>query len=146
MDTFNVFFDTISPSFTKLLKFILIQDPIKIAVGMALGLAISKLFTELIGDFVTPLISGFLHVFSKTGFNYTLGGFEYKFGNILQCVIIFSIFLTILFFGFVQPIENLRKKYNIDQKTVGCPYCTTLISPLASRCPSCTSEIKPKEF
>lgn len=141
MDTFKVFFDTISPSFTKLLKFILIQDPVKIAVGMALGLAISKLFTELIGDFISPAITGFLHIFSKTGFNYTLGGFEYKFGNVLQSLIIFAIFLGILFFGFVQPVDELRKKYNIEQKTVGCPYCTTLISPLATRCPACTSEI-----
>jgi len=145
MDTFNVFFDTVSPSFTNLLKFILIQDPVKVATGLSLGMAMSKLFNEFIAYFISPFISAFFYLFSKTGFNYTIGGFTFKFGNMLQSIIIFCIFLAVLFFLFVGPIDNLRKKYNIEQKTVGCPYCTSLISPLASRCPSCTSEIKPKE-
>ena len=145
MDTFNIFFDTVSPSLTKLLKFILIQDPIKIAIGMSLGLTISRLFNELTGDFISPLINGVFKSVSDTGFNYKVGNFDIKLGNILNSVIVFGIFLAVLFFVFVEPIDKLRKKYNIQQKTVGCPYCTTLISPLASRCPACTSEIKPKE-
>jgi large conductance mechanosensitive channel len=145
MDTYRVFFDTISPSFTNLLKFILIQDPVKIAVGMALGLNANKLLTEVVGGVVSPLVGGFIKLFSETGFNYNFGGMDFNFGNILQQIILFAIFLIVLFFGFVGPIDKLRKKYNIEQKSVGCPYCTTLISPFATRCPSCTSEIKPKE-
>ena len=145
MDTFNIFFDTVSPFFTKLLKFILIQDPAKIAIGITLGFTISKLFNELTAGFISPFINGVLKSVSDTGFNYKIGNFDIKLGNILNSIIVFFIFLALLFFVFVEPIDKLRQKYNIDQNTVGCPYCTTLINPFASRCPACTSEIKPKE-
>jgi len=104
---------------------------------LALGLAISNLFTGIISGAISPSIHSLLYYFSETGFNYA----HFKFGSILEQVIIFVIFIIVLYYGFVLPVDNLKEKYNIEQKTVACPYCMSLINPLATRCPNCTSQI-----
>ena len=135
--------DGISPAFTNILKFLLIQDPVKIAVGFALGLSISNVFTEIIGNLIKPIIHLILHFFSKSGFNYNILGTSFNIGNMFEQIIIFFIFILVLYYGFIVPINNLKTKYNITQQTFKCPYCTTLISPTATRCPACTSDIDP---
>lgn len=142
MEPIQLFYDNISPEFMNILKFILIQDPVKIAIGMALGLSISKIFTEIIGDLIKPLIHVFLNIFSKTGFNYIFYGSAFNIGAVIEQLIIFVIFIVLLYYVFVLPINKLKVKYNIEQKTVTCPYCTTLINPLAIKCPACTSELE----
>jgi len=139
---FDVFYDLTSQKFVDVLKFILVQDPIKVAIGMALGLSIKTMFTEVTDDIVKPFVHVVLNLLSKTGFNYTLFGQKFGLGKIIEQIIVFVLFLMVLYYGFILPIDNLRKKYNIEQKTTPCPYCTTLISPEATRCPACTSQLK----
>ena len=138
----NVLFDNLSPQLTNVLKFILIQDPVKIAIGFSLGLALSKIFTEIIDDTIRPLVQIFLKLFSKTGFKYTLYGSTFDFGKILEQLLAFFIFILVLYYGFIQPVSELKKDFNIDQDTVSCPYCKTLINENAIKCPACTSELK----
>jgi large conductance mechanosensitive channel len=140
----NIFYD-VSPSLTKVLKFILVQDPVKIAIGFVLGLAISKLFTQFMIDFVVPVVKLILLKMSKTGFNYKVGPVDIKLGSLIEQLITFAIFIILLYYGFVLPVDQLRAKYNLNQSTVACPYCTTLINPAAIKCPACTSDLKKKE-
>ena len=141
MEQTELIFDNISPAFTNILKFLLVQDPVKIAIGLALGFSLSKIFTEVISDLITPLIHIFLHFFSESGFNYNILGSSFNIGKIFEQLIVFFIFIIVLYYGFVVPINKLKEKYNIEQKSVQCPYCKTLINNLATKCPACTSNL-----
>ena len=109
----------------NLLKFILTQDPINIAIGMSLGVAFSKISLALISDIVTPIIH--------------LNISEFKFGNIIEQLVIFIIFIIIFYSLIVKPINKLKIKYNVGIKNSQCPYCFTLINSLSTKCSSCTS-------
>ena len=137
----NIFYDRISQSSMNILKFLLLQDPIKLAIGVVLGMAISKVFMGFITDIISPILNGLLHTISSTGFNYTINGTEFKFGNIIEQFVTFIIICCLLYFLIVLPINKLKVKYNIEQRTLPCMYCRTLINPLATRCPNCTSEL-----
>ncbi len=132
---------SISKETINILKFILIQDPIKVAIGMALGLSVKTFFTQVTDEFIKPLVTLFLHLFSKSGFNYTVFGQQFGIGNVIEQLVVFVLFIVLMYYGVIKPINNLKEKYNIEQKSVKCPYCTTLISPEATRCPACTSQL-----
>jgi len=134
---FYVFYDVISPKFTEFLKFILTQDPIKIAVGVTLAYAVSKLVSEINVGVLTPLIK----IITKSKLNFTIKGVEFDFGKVLEQIILLILILVVIYFLIIVPINKLKQKYNIDQQTLACPYCTTLINPGATRCPACTSII-----
>ena len=138
----DIAFKYLSPKLKNVLNFILVQDPVKVAVGLSLGLALTKIFTEIIDGTIRPLVQVFLKLFSESGFKYVLSGSTFDIGKVLEQLIAFFIFIIVLYYGFVEPINNLKKEYNIDQKTKQCEYCKLLINPNATRCPNCTSELK----
>jgi large conductance mechanosensitive channel len=138
----NVFFDKTSNEMMNIMRFILVQDPVKVAIGLALGLSIKNIFTEITDDLVKPFVNILIKSISKSELNFTIFGETFGIGKVINQLVIFIIFLVLMYYGFIQPINRLRKRYDIDQKTVACPYCTTLISPNATRCPSCTSQLK----
>ena len=121
--------NSIKNSIDNLIKFILLQDPVKIAIGFALGMAFSKIGLSIISDFVNPIVH--------------LKISEFKFKNIIEQIITLFIFLLILYYFVIIPINNLKEKYNIDMKTAMCPYCKSLINPNATKCSSCTSQLNP---
>ena len=137
----NYFVENIHPGFTKIMTFLLTQDPRKIAIGMAIGMSFTKIFNELILVFVTPLVRGILYTLSKTGFKYIVFGQPFNVGNIIEQLITFVLFIIIIYYCVILPIDNLKRQYNIDQKTKPCPYCKSLINPLAVKCPACTSDL-----
>ena len=138
---YNFVYTKISPSLEKVLRFILIQDPIKIATGFTLGYFTNNLISKMLNNIVKPIVYMVISLFSKSGFIFTVLGQSINIGAVLSEIILFTTFIFILYYGFVSPIDNLKERYNIDQKIVHCPYCKTLIDPDATRCPSCTSEL-----
>ena len=137
----NIFYDRLSKSSMDILKFLLIQDPVKLAIGVVFGMAISRVFLAFITDIISPLLTGLLRTVSSTGFNYNINGAEFKFGNTIEQIVAFIIICCLLYYLVVLPINKLKVKYNIEQRTTPCMYCKTLINPLATRCPNCTSEL-----
>ncbi len=138
---FTDIYDDVSPLFQNVLRFILIQDPVKIATGFTVGMFVTDFFKKLIDSVVKPLLFIILAKFSESGFVYTLAGQQFNVGSLLTELVVFFVFMAIFYYGFVGPIDNLKRKYNIDQKTADCPYCKTIINPKATRCPSCTSQL-----
>ena len=119
----------IQESLNNLIKFILLQDPVKIAIGFALGMAFSKIGLSIISDVINPIVH----------FNLS----EFNFKDIIEQIITLFIFIIILYYLVIVPINNLQKKYNIGIKTAMCPYCKSLINPSATKCSSCTSQLNP---
>ncbi len=138
--SFDLYKD-ISPIFQNVFKYVLIQDPIKIASGFTLGFFIKDFIEQFLNKFLKPILMIVLSIFSKSSFSYTIAGQEIDFGGIFIQIVIFTTFMFIFYYGFVNPIDKLRERYNIDQKTSACPYCKTLINREATRCPSCTSQL-----
>lgn len=135
----QIFNNTVSPVYLNALKFILLQDPIKIALGAALALATINMFTGILDQTVKPIVSIFLHSLSETGFSYTYEGITVNLGAVIEQIIIYLIIILLLYYLFARPVMYLRKKYNVEQKTVKCPYCITAINESATRCPAYTS-------
>ena len=138
---FTTLYDDVSPLFQDVLKFILIQDPVKIATGFTVGMFVTDFFKRLIDTVVKPLIFIVLAKFSETGFVYKVAGQSFNIGSLITELVVFFVFMIVFYYGFVGPIDGLKSKYNIDQKTADCPYCKSIINPTATRCPSCTSQL-----
>ena len=126
----------------NILKFILLQDPVKIAIGVALGLVFSQICLGIIKDFVEPTVRISLRFFLKTGI-IKFKGIEFKYGQIIEKIISFILFLLLLYFVIVIPIGKLKQKYDISKKRAKCPYCIQIIDIQSTRCQFCTSELKP---
>jgi large conductance mechanosensitive channel len=138
---FTALYDDVSPLFQNVLKFILIQDPVRIATGFTVGMFVTDFFKRLIDTVVKPLIFIVLAKFSETGFVYKVSGQSFNIGSLITELVVFFVFMVVFYYGFVGPIDGLKQKYNIDQKTADCPYCKSIINPTATRCPSCTSQL-----
>ena len=137
----DVFYNQFSSGYATILKFILTQNSIRIAIGMSLGIVLSNTGTKIIKDIIKPLINILLHFLSKTNFVYTIYGNTFNFGGIVEQLITFIIFVIIIYYAIIVPLGKLEKKYNINDNTQQCPYCMTLINSHAIKCPSCTSEL-----
>ena len=131
----------IAPGLQNVLKFILIQDPIKIATGFTMGFFVNNLIQDFLNKIIKPLVTIILGVFSTSHFAYTVSGQTFDVGSILTQLVIFIVFICIFYFGIVNPVDKLKQRYNIEQKTAACPYCKTIINPEATRCPACTSQL-----
>jgi large conductance mechanosensitive channel len=132
------------------------------AVGIIIGVAFATIINSLVEDILMPPIGmllgdvdfAALFIILKDGtppppYN-TLeearnaGAVTVNYGNFINnivtfLIVVFSIFMVI------KGMNNLRRKKEAipDEAPVTkeCPYCYTLVSVKASRCPSCTSEI-----
>jgi large conductance mechanosensitive channel len=129
----------------NILKFILLQDPVKIAIGVALGLVFSQVCLGIIKDCVEPIVQLSLRFFFKTG-AVSFKGINFKYGQIIEKLCTFIIFILILYFIIVIPIGKLKRKYNISKKRAKCPYCIQVIDTESSRCQYCTSQLNPEWF
>jgi large conductance mechanosensitive channel len=125
-----------------ILKFILLQDPVKIAIGVALGLVFSQVCLGIIKDCVEPVTRISLRFFLKSGV-VKFKGVEFKYGEIIEKIVSIIIFMLILYFIIVVPISKLKMKYNISKKRSKCPFCMQIIDVESSRCQFCTSQLNP---
>ena len=138
---FNNIYSDVSPQFQNVLKFILIQDPIKIATGFTMGFFVNNLIQNFLNNIVKPFVIIMLGAVSSSKFAYTIAGQTFDIGSIVTQLVLFVVFITIFYFGFVNPVDKLKQRFNIEQRSKACPYCKTLINPEASRCPACTSQL-----
>jgi large conductance mechanosensitive channel len=139
----NVFYKTASPQLFNILKFILTQDPINIAIGTGLGFAFTTSFTKIINNLITPFIKYIGYFILKlAGTNPGYPRLDFNIYDTIEQIIVLIVFIIFIYYVVVLPVTALKKKYNIEQQTKQCPYCKMLINPLATRCPSCTSQLK----
>lgn len=144
---FNVLEDTVSPQFFNLIKFLLTQNPINMAIGTGLGFAFTTSTTKIIDNLITPSIKYTEYSILKlTGGSPEFPKLNFNIYGTIEQIVIMIVFIVFLYYAVVLPINTLKKKYNIDQKTKACQYCKVLIDPSATRCPSCTSHLKEEQM
>jgi large conductance mechanosensitive channel len=76
------------------------------------------------------------------------GAVSINYGAFINTVVNFIILAVVVFFFIVRPIAQLQARQKAGKEapppsTRDCPYCFTNISAKATRCPNCTSELKP---
>ncbi|MBA4383872.1 MAG: large conductance mechanosensitive channel protein MscL [Anaerolinea sp.] len=138
--------------------FILRGNVIDLAVAVIIGGAFGKIITSLVNDVIMPPIGLLLgkvdfsnlyinmsgKTFASLAEAQAAGAPTLNYGLFLNNVVNFLIMALIIFL-MIRGMNRLSKKEEkpVETTTRECPYCMTEISKKASRCPHCTSEVKP---
>jgi large conductance mechanosensitive channel len=123
-------------------------DVVNLAVGIIIGLAFQAVVTALVTDLITPLIGVFGH-FDFSSWQYTFHGSTFHQGAFLNSLVSFALIAVVVFFFIVRPYQMYQQRAASKAAsppppaTRDCPFCFTAISPKATRCPNCTSEVTP---
>jgi len=145
--------------------FVLRGNVIDMAVGIIVGVAFGAVVNSLVKDVIMPPIGlalgnvdfSNLYVLLKESATtpgpyaslaeaQAAGAVTINYGVFVNTVIYLLIVAAAVFFLIVRPIAKLqaRKKAEAPAPTTKeCPYCSTAIPIKASRCPNCTSQLKP---
>ncbi|HET7143146.1 MAG TPA: large conductance mechanosensitive channel protein MscL [Anaerolineales bacterium] len=113
-----------------------------LAIAVIIGGAFGKIVTSLVNDIIMPaigLVTGGVN-FSERSL--TVGVSVITWGVFVQTIIDFIIIAFVIFL-IVKTANKLKKAPPpADPTTKDCPYCFSVISIKATRCPNCTSELK----
>jgi large conductance mechanosensitive channel len=137
-------------------KFALKGNMIDLAVGIIIGGAFSSIVNSLVNDIIMPLLSLLTKNIDFTNLFITLDGGDYEtlqlakeegastlnYGLFLSGVLNFLIMAFVVFL-LVKWINKLKKPEPVPAPTTKkCPYCFTDVNLNATKCPSCTSDLK----
>jgi large conductance mechanosensitive channel len=139
-------------------EFIARGNAIDMAVGIIIGVAFGKIVTSLVNDLIMPPIGlalgsiDFSNLFIPLRGSYptvaaakAAGAPTINYGVFLNTVIEFLI-IAFAVFLLVKSINRMRQKpEEKPADTKQCAYCCSTIPTKATRCPACTSELKPSQ-
>ena len=126
---------------------------IDLAVGVIIGSAFGKVVASLVADVIMPPIGMALGRVDFSSLFLALNGGTYasleeakkasaptlNYGVFLNTCIEFLI-VAFAVFLLVKQVNRLKGPVVVDTRP--CSYCLTMIPMRATRCPSCTSEVK----
>ncbi|HWV24587.1 MAG TPA: large conductance mechanosensitive channel protein MscL [Thermomicrobiales bacterium] len=128
-------------------EFIMQGNVVSLAVAVVVGAAFGALVNSLVSDMITPLIAAFGGQPDFSDLSFTINGSKFMYGNFINAVVSFLIIALVIFIFVVKPMNSLMEKMKTaepeDPALTKCPYCMTDVSIEATRCPACTSELKP---
>jgi large conductance mechanosensitive channel len=127
---------------------------IDLAIGVIIGAAFGKVVTSAVNDLIMPPIGmalgrvDFSNLFvALNGGTYAslaqakaAGAPTFNYGIFLNTCLEFTI-VAFAVFLLVKQFNRLKGPVVID--TRDCPFCMSKMALKATRCPACTSEVKP---
>ena len=139
-------------------EFAIKGNAIDMAVGIIIGAAFGKIVSSLVNDVLMPPIGLLLGNVDFSGLFFNLSGQPYRtlaeakaaggatinYGVFINTVIDFLI-VSFVIFMLIRQINRLKREPAAPPAaptTRDCPYCFSVISIKASRCPQCTSQVK----
>ena len=123
--------------------FVMRGNVMDLAVAVIIGGAFGKIVSSLVNDIIMPLVGLIIGGIDFSGLAFTLGKANITYGNFINNIIDFIIIALVIFL-MIKGIDNLKKKpapVVAEPVTKECPYCFSIISIKATRCPNCTSEL-----
>jgi large conductance mechanosensitive channel len=128
--------------FKEFKDFVMRGNVLDLAIAVIIGGAFGKIIGSLVNDILMPaigLVTGGVN-FSERSL--TVGASVITWGVFVQTIIDFIIIAFVIFL-IVKTANKLKKAPPpADPTTKDCPYCFSVISIKATRCPHCTSELK----
>ena len=132
--------------FREFKEFALRGNVMNLAVGVIIGAAFQSVVTSLTNDILSPVIGLFagrnFDQHSLAVFGVTIG-----YGAFITAVINFVImaFVVFLIVKFINKVTSVTIKKPETPEPRKCPFCITVVDAKATRCPACSSWIKPDE-
>jgi large conductance mechanosensitive channel len=143
-------------------KFALKGNVIDLAIGVIVGGAFGKVVSSLVTDVIMPPIGLLLGRIDFSNLYINLSRTSYpnlaaakdagsptiNVGVFINTVVDFGVVAFVIFLV-VRGINRMRVNAEKSQLaavpiTVVCPFCKTQIAADATRCPHCTSDLRPK--
>lgn len=119
-------------------SFLLKQNALALAIAVVLGAAMNQVVTSLVDNFIMPLVALLTPDSSWQEWKFVIGTSEFGVGAFLGAV------LNFIIIGFVVwRLSKLVPAPPPGPATQDCPRCFSTIDPRATRCPNCTSDLKP---
>ena len=130
------------------------------AVGIIIGVAFGSVINSLVNDIIMPPIGFLLNKVDFSNLFVSLGGGSYaslklakdagastlNYGLFINTLINFLIVAFVMFL-IVRTVNRMKREDKTaapaEPTTKDCPYCLSAIPVKATRCPHCTSELKP---
>ncbi|HOT06897.1 MAG: large-conductance mechanosensitive channel [Methanosaeta sp. PtaB.Bin039] len=143
--------------FGEFKEFAVKGNVIDMAVGIIIGAAFGKIVSSFVSDIIMPPLGMLMGGVDFANMYYTLQGDQYpslaaaqaagaitvNYGVFINNIIDFLI-VALAIFVVIKQINRLkRKEAPKPPNTKDCPFCFSAIPIKASRCPNCTSELKP---
>lgn len=92
-------------------EFVLRGNVIDLAVAVVIGAAFTAVVTSIVTNLFNPLISAFFRASTlNDAMIVTLNHSEIKFGAVLASIINFLIVAVVVYFVFVYPLNQLKKR------------------------------------
>ena len=125
--------------------FVMRGNVLDLAVGVIIGAAFGKIVASLVTDILMPIIGLVMGGIDFSGLTFQIGSATIAYGLFINNVIDFLIIAFVIFL--IIKAANSAKKKPAEEPaaepvTKECPYCYSVISIKATRCPNCTSELK----
>jgi large conductance mechanosensitive channel len=138
-------------------EFAIRGNVLDMAIGIIIGAAFGKIITSFVSDILMPPIGLLLGKLDFSSLYLNISGKSYdtlaaakaagaatiNYGVFLNGVIDFLI-VAFLVFLLVRQVNRWKGPLPAAApSTKDCPYCSTAIPLKATRCPHCTSELRP---
>jgi len=128
-----------------------------LAIGVIIGAAFGAIVNSFVNDVIMPPIGLLLGKADFSSLFINLSGQTYPslkaakdagaavigYGAFLNTVLNFVIISFVIFLIVKQVNRMKRPEPAAAPTTRDCPYCTMAVSRKATRCPHCTSELRP---
>jgi len=143
--------------FKEFKEFAMHGSVLDLAIGVILGAAFGAIVTSFVSDIIMPPIGLLLGKVDFASLFINLSGQPYPslkaakdagaavigYGAFLNTVLNFLI-VSFFIFLVVKQVNRMRQPAPVAAPTArDCPYCTMTVSRKATRCPHCTSELRP---
>jgi len=140
-------------------EFAMRGNVLDMAIGIILGIAFGAIVNSLVNNILMPPIGLLLGKVDFANLFINLSGKHYaslaeakaagaavmSYGVFINTIINFIIVALVLFL-IVRQVTKIRRKPEVAPAapiSKDCPYCYSSIPIKATRCPHCTSELKP---
>ena len=142
--------------FKEFKEFAMKGNVLDMAVGIIMGVAFGKIITSFVNDVIMPPIGRLLGNVDFSSLFLNISGNSYNtiaeakaagaatinYGIFLNTVLDFLI-VAIVMFLMIRQVNRMKKApAPAPVTTKECSYCLSAVNIKATRCPSCTSELK----
>lgn len=125
--------------FREFKQFLVKENVLALAIAVVLGVAIGKLVTALVNDFIMPIVAAVMPAGDWRAYTLDVGPVSFLVGDFIGALIDFIIIAFVIWRiskAFIKPAPAGEKP-----ATRECPYCRSAIDARATRCAHCTATL-----